>query len=147
MLADVKAAGSGTFLVALATLGILVGGLVGLLGCGGGNDNTSPSSNGDSTNRYMSVDIETLIADYQESAALADAKYKDKRIVISGTKTYVEPDHSYVILEDFVRAEIRNPQLSTEVIVCFDVITVNGLCKGLSEGLVLLEDCFIKDTM
>ena len=87
-----------------------------------------------------------MIAQYQEDAAAADAKYKDKRIVISGAITESGDTYAYAILDYFVRVELADPNLGTaEVIECAGRIEARGLCRGLSEGLVLVVDCIIRE--
>lgn len=149
----------GTIFVVVATLALLMSGMVGLVGCGDGDGDSNgwvPSSPGTSDTpgggiEYIEVDIGKMAADYAVSVSMADMLYKDKNIKIVGQVVATSES------ED-LRVVLGVPDEPEAVVVIYlaslagssgsagGLLEVSGKCTGMGtaledNGLVRIQDC------
>jgi len=151
----------GTIFIVVATLALLMSGMVGLVGCGGDSDGGGSSggagggasgggdTGGGDTDVYAEIDIAKLFADYENQVSMADDLYKDKKMKIVGKVLSVQD----------LRMVLALPDGTNQVVVIYglslagmsgeagDTVEIQGICKGMGTGddnsLVKLTDCSI----
>lgn len=98
----------------------------------------------------QALDILYLFSEYAKNQATADEKYKDKRLAIVGTVVNITISSAEKPVIEFqvqasdgvVSCEFpKNATEDIEVIKKGDIITVKGLCEGISNNTIIFKKC------
>ncbi|MBP3256256.1 MAG: hypothetical protein J6M60_07230 [Clostridia bacterium] len=152
---------AGTVMCAVAILVIFFWVFVAAAGSGANNTNTittselvsqteqetTPSSN---QADYIEVDYETLYQEYQDNPIAADAKYKGKKLQLTGDVSDIDREiagNTYINFEVGFLQNVRltfkkSEESKVAQLSKGQTVTVRGICKGtLISTTVSLTDC------
>jgi hypothetical protein len=134
----------------LALLGVFW--LAWVLACGGAKDATAPASESPKAVEIKVSAVELATA-YEDNEVAADAKYKGKRLSVTG-KVF---DVGEILGQKSVTLEGKSLSLTTIQCPVPDsnkdallklkkggTVTVEGTCDGKSLAVVTLKDCLVK---
>lgn len=144
--------------LSLVPIAILAIALFGFNGCTGNYEDITPPIILSIQPPPIEVTVEQLSSDYTSDEAAADAKYKGKRLLF--TEVEVEEvfgrdytdNHGHItfVQEYFMTGPIKFKLRDFGIMQNIEedyVLNVVGECRGLLQGFVYIEDCWVESVV